>query len=712
MWALLRKEFLENVRWLPLAMLLTSTMTIMPVYHGWIADISPMISNFLFGTSLLAIGCGLLQSIPDERNSARAYLLHRGVSAGQVFWAKSLVSFLLISVAVAVPLALCAWWLARRGVSSAPGRPIQMLPPALIAFCAWTFYPTVLLIIYRPARWLGSRVAPIMVPILLMWYGHSQLDTNASVKQIVTVSLLSLGVAVVMLVAAKLAYVDLARLPAASARAHRAPATGIVLMASMLGISLVFSMLVDFVTGLGGSSPIAYYNTYVNANDGQMWLVRYRHEWQADKKSYDIKILSGAPLVGEGMPDVAGPVPADFKVKYLPHLLLDHHSFYILSSDDIAYRSCNSPLSNERYSALLDSRGYILLYERMDRQRLAKIIGRDGFRDPNGDWGQPLTGVLSIQDNPTLDLVADRRGVYMLDEETGQMSTVLEESIERAKLWAGGVDKPLRLFVATGKQLLVYEVRNKAGVVIPFSDEERTNLVGPFQFERIDQFELPPRLAQLPMLDVDYRGPGHLLLHGHGGVGAQGVGTIGYLKPGSSAMEVFSVSAPPETYAVSSTTLVMAAVMKPPAPALSAPLITYLTAGKRQHKSLAEVAFVPSSSLPWTIALFVLQGIVAMVLTMIVARRRALSNRATLVWCALALGLGWAVPLTVLAYYPRIVRDVCSHCSKSRRVDLALCEHCQGTWERPQRQGVEIIEREFESMSAVTAGSFVKDDRD
>ncbi len=40
MWALLRKEFLENVRWLPLALLLTSATTVMPIYHGWIADIT------------------------------------------------------------------------------------------------------------------------------------------------------------------------------------------------------------------------------------------------------------------------------------------------------------------------------------------------------------------------------------------------------------------------------------------------------------------------------------------------------------------------------------------------------------------------------------------------------------------------------------------------------------------------------------------------
>ncbi len=30
-----------------------------------------------------------MQSIPDDRNAARAYLLHRGVSAAQVFWAKN-----------------------------------------------------------------------------------------------------------------------------------------------------------------------------------------------------------------------------------------------------------------------------------------------------------------------------------------------------------------------------------------------------------------------------------------------------------------------------------------------------------------------------------------------------------------------------------------------------------------------------------------------
>ncbi len=124
-----------------------------------------MISNFLFGTSFLAIGCGLLQSIPDERNAARAYLLHRGVSAGQSSGQNPWFHFLLISIAVAVPLALvrmvagAAWCVACSRQANSNGT------TALIAFCAWTFYPAILLIIYRPARWLGSRVAPIMLPI-------------------------------------------------------------------------------------------------------------------------------------------------------------------------------------------------------------------------------------------------------------------------------------------------------------------------------------------------------------------------------------------------------------------------------------------------------------------------------------------------------------------------------------------------------------------
>ncbi len=83
--------------------------------------------------------------------------------------------------------------------------------------------------------------------------------------------------------------------------------------------------------------------------------------------------------------------------------------------------------------------------------------------------------------------------------------------------------------------------------------------------------------------------------------------------------------------------------MKPPAPSLLTPLIKYLTLGMRQHKSLAEVALC-ELSLPWIITLFMLQGVIAMVLTVVVARRRAISNLGTLAWSGVSVGLGWAVP--------------------------------------------------------------------
>ncbi len=221
MWALIRKEVLENVRWLPLALLLTGSLTISAVSGGWLSDISPLTTNTMFGSALLSIAFGLLQSIPDERNGARAYLLHRGVTASQVFWAKSFTGFALVFVSVAIPLAACAVWLSMRGNLTNPGRPIQVLPSITVALTAFLFHPTLQLIIYRPARWLGTRVLPMAIPITMVLLAKGAVDAEANARDIWVTVGWTLGALVALLLSAHHAYVHLARQPAANSKCHR-----------------------------------------------------------------------------------------------------------------------------------------------------------------------------------------------------------------------------------------------------------------------------------------------------------------------------------------------------------------------------------------------------------------------------------------------------------------------------------------------------------
>lgn len=74
-------------------------------------------------------------------------------------------------------------------------------------------------------------------------------------------------------------------------------------------------------------------------------------------------------------------------------------------------------------------------------------------------------------------------------------------------------------------------------------------------------------------------------------------------------------------------------------------------------------------------------------------RSRGLSVRKKRWWLLACIPLGIATPLAVVAIYPVLIREKCPKCGKLRRVDLDECEACGAGWEKPELQGIEILDR-------------------
>lgn len=73
-------------------------------------------------------------------------------------------------------------------------------------------------------------------------------------------------------------------------------------------------------------------------------------------------------------------------------------------------------------------------------------------------------------------------------------------------------------------------------------------------------------------------------------------------------------------------------------------------------------------------------------------RKRSTDKKFTLLWLALAIPLGLAAPIAIIALYPKLVFEHCSKCDRMRSVNRSRCEHCGTGWESLPSQGVEIIE--------------------
>src|SRR6185369_3741269 len=84
-----------------------------------------------------------------------------------IFIARATAGLLLLYTALVIPVLFAAVWAARPGNLAMPFQ-MRMLEPALVdALTAGCFYFTGMLLTLRKARWLGTRLLPLLPPLLL-----------------------------------------------------------------------------------------------------------------------------------------------------------------------------------------------------------------------------------------------------------------------------------------------------------------------------------------------------------------------------------------------------------------------------------------------------------------------------------------------------------------------------------------------------------------
>ena len=86
-----------------------------------------------------------------------------------------------------------------------------------------------------------------------------------------------------------------------------------------------------------------------------------------------------------------------------------------------------------------------------------------------------------------------------------------------------------------------------------------------------------------------------------------------------------------------------------------------------------------------------LAAFISLLLLLPIARRLRWSRARTAAWAARCSALGPALVLTVLCAYGWPALVPCSSCGKKRIVPRDLCEHCGARWPEPARDGTEIF---------------------
>ncbi len=535
----------------------------------------------------------------------------------------------------------------------------------------------------------------------MLMFAQATMDATIDGPKLWKVIIWSLVVLVVTVWAARRAYVDLARQPAAISLAHRSPSVVLVLVASMLVVVSAAVMIMAAVdqafstTGVVVQRSTSQQERSAAVVGARSSCLEYREE--RERSAFLRRIATNRPRYARPKWHrtngfcLGGWRTVEF-VGFPPNLWYARHSIPRVEQ-------C---LNNRRWTVLLDRRGYLLCYDKTGsgNSKLGQVVSRDGIHNPEGDWGRPFDGAFTVDNYRQFGFIGDKNGIYWIDESKGAVIHLVERPALQAEA-SHTIDEPLTLFVRMGSKLSVFKLTDDSGLIEVPKDYGRLLVKGQPKASLITEEELPEFMALLPVWNVYYRGPDDWIVHGNGGAGAYPVGSVVRKNPGQQNLVSFTVEAHPDAYNFSMRDVRLASVLAVPVPSLLTPLFNYLTAGRQQHKSLAETSGVPARLLPGVVITFLLQGCIAAVLAGLMASRRGLSRRALWLWSGLGIVLGWAVPLAVLACYPRVVRETCTHCQKPRRIDLERCEHCHGTWEKPQREGIEIIEHEFDGVGHV-----------
>jgi hypothetical protein len=140
--------------------------------YGGGADVVPLVGNARLPgqlatvSALLAIVLGFRQTVGESLHGTYALLLHLPISRIGVVYTK-LVSGLTVYLAcAAVPIVLYSVWAATPGTHASPFYWSMTVPTWSVWFSMTLLYLAAFLSGLRPARWYGSRLAPLVASIL------------------------------------------------------------------------------------------------------------------------------------------------------------------------------------------------------------------------------------------------------------------------------------------------------------------------------------------------------------------------------------------------------------------------------------------------------------------------------------------------------------------------------------------------------------------
>jgi hypothetical protein len=167
--AIFVKEVRESFKW---AAAIFAVLCVL-IYFGEIREAR---SNFFFhiadpGVTLIpaalaGLVMGIAQCLFEMRADNWAFIIQRPMSRWSIFVAKCSAGLLLLYTAVGLPYVLATAWGATPGHLTMPFQWRMVLPMTADVLAAGPFYFAGIVLTLRKARWFGTRLLPLGLPII------------------------------------------------------------------------------------------------------------------------------------------------------------------------------------------------------------------------------------------------------------------------------------------------------------------------------------------------------------------------------------------------------------------------------------------------------------------------------------------------------------------------------------------------------------------
>ncbi len=728
--ALIWKELRENVRWLPIGLLVVTAVgyLVLPSIFTFSQSMvaRDLLAQLAIIAPLLAFALGVVQSFRDLKPASGAYLNHRGVTRSDVFLAKTIVGFLLYAIAIVVPLTALAAWIAAQGMQWYPMRPAQVLPSLAYALAAFGMHPAAMLMMARDASWWGTRLlplVPIAIAVFVIWTLSKGLMW-AAICAILAVPVLTWVVAT-----ARQGWCDLVSDP--SATKYHLTARGRCLLPLYLTAGAVGALFVSLMFGIaileywrrGIDLPEPFNAIAVERESKSLWMVTNQYKYDRVMGITRTNVLGGDPVVQGGQVNPLKPVPDGLGFDFFSHLTPTDRG--VVQSDGFfTPLSMIAAFSDETWYSF-DQRGYVLLYgAAAGRFSWKNTVAADHIHSAGILSGVPFTadpiglGALAFSTFREAGLatpLVDSKGVYLLEDQPLSIRTLIAQPVDAIGLVTKEAGAAPSVLIRAQSQLFEYEMVDGTGSThwFPEVDGERgvTRItVRPLRdlslsAKLVQTYDLPPELAHRSELSIASAADGGWFL-----TSSASKTTVFKVAPqGDTLRLAFTIepgtSSPPSAEDRIHVLNVLFGLCPGVMYLIGTAIAGWVSFSQPFERPFADlmswVADHPVQTTAGVVA-FVLVSLTCVMLTIRASRQRGLSRRPMLLWCWSVGLLGLAAPLSVLAIYRNVHREACSRCERPRRVDLELCENCGAGWDLPTIGAIEITD-EHRSPQAIAS---------